>query len=143
MRAMANPDGFSQTLVASHPQNTSAVRSGVWSRTGRILQPRAEEIASRLHDAPFVTAADSIGIEEIASTIAVLEAIDRELADGLMRRGRDRTALLRMRATFSRRLEGWLAHYGWTPRSRGELAHTLAAGETIAAELRRRRNGQG
>jgi hypothetical protein len=134
-----NPDGYPATLVESHPANMHAVRSGIWSRTGRVLQPRAEELVAELQDAPFLTHADRVGIEEIASLLALLEACDRELAEGVVRRGRDRVALVKVRLGASRRLEGWLAHYGMTPRSRSELASVLAAGESIYDGLRRRR----
>src|ERR1700752_165434 len=111
---MPNPSGYPETLRAPQPGNTCALKHGIFSRTGRILHPRAKEIAETVTGAPFVTDIDEIGIQEIASLLATLEAIDAELATGLVRRGRDKIKLLQMRSAFSRRLQEWLGAYGWT-----------------------------
>jgi hypothetical protein len=90
---------------------------------------------------PFVNARlDRIGAEELGSIVALLEAMDRELADtGLKgRRGTDRTGLLKLRVQTSRRLGEWLAAFGMTPRSRAELLNDVMSG-TVAADLARRR----
>jgi hypothetical protein len=42
---MTNPNGHGENLLAAHPGNTSAVRHGTFSRTGRVLAPLAQEIA--------------------------------------------------------------------------------------------------
>jgi hypothetical protein len=116
------------------------VRSGVWSRTGRILEPRAREISDAILDAPHVNGLDAIGAEEIGSLVAIVEACDAELSRSLVGRGnRDRLGLLKIRLGASRRLEEWCRQYGLTPRARAEMASTLAAGESIADALRRKR----
>jgi hypothetical protein len=69
----------SVNLVASHPGNTNAVRSGLYSRTGRIIAPRAAEIAEELMSLPHVAGMDAIAAEEIGQVLATLEAIDADL----------------------------------------------------------------
>jgi hypothetical protein len=69
-----NTDGHPATLVAAHPGNTNAVRSGIYSRTGRVLAPRAREIADEIMSSPYVSSFDALGAEEVASLVALLEA---------------------------------------------------------------------
>jgi hypothetical protein len=78
-----NNDGYPGTLVAGHPGNLNAVRHGVYSRTGRVLAPRAAEIAEQIMQAPWATPRDVIAAEELGSLIAIAEAIDIELAAGV------------------------------------------------------------
>jgi hypothetical protein len=59
--------------------NTAAARHGIYS--GRLLGPRAAEIRDALLALPHVTTLDVLLCEEIGATVAVLEAIDAELAD--------------------------------------------------------------
>ncbi len=47
-----NNDGNPATLIAAHPENTNAVKFGVYSRTGRILSARAAEIADAIMTCP-------------------------------------------------------------------------------------------
>lgn len=130
-------DGHPQTLVASHPGNTNAVvRTGIYSKTGRVLAPRAEEITEVLMQAPHVVALDSIAAEEIGSLIAHVEAIDKELVGATKRA--ERKTLLDMRARLTRQLRDWLREFGATPRSRADWAKTMAEGG-LAAEIARRR----
>lgn len=87
-----NSRGHPPTLVASHPGNTNAVKSGVFSSTGRILPPRAREIAESILAAPHVSALDRIAAEEIGSLVALVEAIDGDLAtNGLTKKGEARS----------------------------------------------------
>ena len=130
-----NPDGTPDTLVAAHPANTSAVKSGIYSRTGRVLAQRAEEIATALMSAPHTVPLDVIAAEEIGSVLAQLEAIDRDLEQGGRR---DRRTLLEHKARLSRELRTWLREFGGTPRSRAEWAKDLAQGG-LAADIARRR----
>ncbi len=138
---MANPG----TLQASHPANRNAVKSGAFSRTGRILAPRAQEIADEIMTAGHVVGLDRFGAEEIGSLLALIEALDAEIDRGgpLTRNGAPRKVVdLRLRA--SGRLERWLATYGLTPAARADLLARLAEGG-LAAEIARRRaeNGRG
>jgi len=130
-----NPDGTPDTLVAAHPANTSAVKSGIYSRTGRVLAQRAEEIATALMGAPHTVPLDVLAAEEIGSLIAQLEAIDGDLEQGGRR---DRKTLLEHKARLTRELRTWLREFGGTPRSRAEWAKDLAQGG-LAADIARRR----
>jgi len=131
-----NPDGTPDTLVAAHPANTSAVKSGIYSRTGRVLAERAEEIATALMGAPHTVPLDVLAAEEIGSLIAQLEAIDGDLEQGGRR---DRKTLLEHKARLTRELRTWLREFGGTPRSRAEWAKDLAQGG-LAADIARRRS---
>lgn len=129
--------GHPATLQAVQLGNTNAVvRTGIYSSTGRVLAPRAEEITEILMEAPHVVALDSIAAEEIGSLIAHVEAIDKEL-EGTPKRG-ERKTLLDMRARLTRQLRDWLKEFGATPRSRADWAKTMAEGG-LAAEIARRR----
>ena len=132
--------GHPQTLVASHPDNAHAVKSGAFSRTGRPHAQRAAEIAEAVMAAPHVAELDVLAAREIGSLVALIEAIDADIAKrGALepRRGNPRNVVdIRLRA--SGRLERWLKEFGLTPASRAEWARTLAEG-TLAADIARRR----
>ena len=109
-----NPNGNTNTLYPVHPGNTNAVKSGAFSRSGRILAPRAAEIADALMEAPHVVELDRIAAEEIGQLVALVEAIDLDIAErGL----RSRRSLLELRLRASGRLEKWL------PSSGGRRSH--------------------
>jgi hypothetical protein len=129
-----NSKGNQSNLFPAHPGNQNAVRSGAFSRTGRPLAPRAEEIATELMRAPHVVDLDRVAAEEIGQLVALIEAIDCDIAErGLRSR---RSLFLRLRA--SGRLEKWLGEFGATPQSRAQWAATLA-GTGLVDEIRRRR----
>jgi hypothetical protein len=131
--------GHPSTLVAAHPGNRSAVKSGAFSRTGAPNAERAAVVADAILEAPHTEALDWIAAREIGSLVALIEGIDRDLAKrGAMdNRGAPRKILAeRLRA--SARLEKWLVEFGLTPRSRAEWARTLAEGG-LAHEIARRR----
>jgi hypothetical protein len=130
-----NPNGNTNTLYPVHPGNTNAVKSGAFSRSGRILAPRAAEIADALMEAPHVVELDRIAAEEIGQLVALVEAIDLDIAErGL----RSRRSLLELRLRASGRLEKWRTQFGGTPQSRETWAATMAQGG-LAAEIARRR----
>jgi hypothetical protein len=103
-----NINGNTETLVAAHPGNTSAVKYGVHSP--RVIQPRADEIAAHLIESFEFSIAQRIAVEQVARCIAILEALDRDLDErGLVdRRGQPRY-LLNHRSRISRQLEQWLS----------------------------------
>ena len=132
--------GNRETLVARHDGNLNAAKSGIYSRTGRVLAPRVEEVARQILDASHAHQLDQLGAEEIARLVVLIEAVDDEIDKrGLTSgRGSPRAALLDIRLRASGRLERWLAAYGMTPRARAELLGELGRG-TLAAEIARRR----
>jgi hypothetical protein len=98
----------------------------------------AREIEAALLEMPHLVPVDAIGISEIASVLATLEAIDKALADGRVenKRGQVR-ALLATKATLSRQLREWLREFGGTPRARFEFARSLST-PTLGEEIARR-----
>jgi hypothetical protein len=98
-----NPQGNRGNLVASHPGNLSAVKSGVYSR--RLMNARAEEIFRELDLPANLDAAGKLAAREAANLTARIEAIESELDKNGMknRKGEDRT-LVQRRDSFSKRL---------------------------------------
>jgi hypothetical protein len=134
-----NNDGHPATLVAAHPTNTNAVKSGVYSRTGRVLSSRAAEIADAVMTCPLIREADEFAAAEVGRLVALIEAMDDEIErNGLTRRG-DVRSIVKLRLQASRRLEEWLDRLGFTPRGRADLVSTIARGG-LAAEIARRRS---
>jgi hypothetical protein len=70
---IVNNDGHPATLVAAHPTNTNAVKSGVYSRSGRILSSRAAEIAEAIMFVPYVREPDKFAAAEVGRLIALIE----------------------------------------------------------------------
>jgi hypothetical protein len=146
-----NANGNPQSLVPAPEGNTRGLKHGAYSRSGRALAPRAEEIADALLTLPHVHPLDTLAAEEIGSLLATLEAIDGALADGRVenKRGQARH-LLDMKARLSRQLREWLREFGATrPRaptgrqsSRARASTTSSpSGLQAIREEEARRNG--
>jgi hypothetical protein len=133
-----NEHGHPQTLVASHPGNTNRLRHGVWSADRKALEPRAREVAERVLSAPHTVELDEIGAVEIGRLEALIEAIDRDIAErGLTGKGGNARSLVDLRLRASRRLVEWLDRYGLNPQSRAEWAAKLAR-PSMREEVERR-----
>ncbi len=132
--------GNPETLVARHDGNLNATKSCIYSRTGRVLAPRVEEVARMILDASHTHELDELGAQEIARLVVLIESVEAEIERrGLTNgRGAPRVALLDLRLRASGRLERWLSSFGMTPRARAELLGELGRG-TLAAEIARRR----
>ena len=114
------------------------MKSGVYSRSGRILSSRAAEIADAIMSVPYVREPDEFAAAEVGRLIALIEAMDYEIdTNGLTRRG-DARSIVKLRLQASRRLEEWLNRLGFTPRGRADLVSTIARAG-LAAEIARRR----
>ena len=112
------------------------MKSGVYSRSGRILSSRAAEIADAIMSVPYVREPDEFAAAEVGRLIALIEAMDYEIdTNGLTRRG-DARSIVKLQA--SRRLEEWLNRLGFTSRGRADLVSTIARAG-LAAEIARRR----
>jgi len=99
-----NKNGNPGTLVASHPGNTNAARHGAYS--ARLNEERASEIEQSLLQLAEFSATQRFAIRQIASYKAILEAIDRDLAErGLLNKRGEASSLLNYRARISRQLE--------------------------------------
>jgi hypothetical protein len=130
-----NRRGTPETLVPAQVGNANAAKSGVYSP--RLLAPRAREVADALLAAPHAVPLDQPAAEEIGSLVALLEAIDSDLAKrGLTNRRGDARSLLDLRVRVSGRLERWLREFGATPASRIDWAGKVAYGEVVAAVVR-------
>jgi hypothetical protein len=106
-RGSMNKTGHLKTLVPAHPRNTNAVRHGVFSR--QSIEPRAAEIEEELLGSFAPTAAERIAVHEVARSVAILDAIDRDLDErGVADRKGEARSLLAHRARMSRRLDAWL-----------------------------------
>ena len=69
------------------------MKSGVYSRSGRILSSRAAEIADAIMSVPYVREPDEFAAAEVGRLIALIEAMDYEIdTNGLTRRAVDRQA---------------------------------------------------
>jgi hypothetical protein len=130
-----NPNGTPENLVPSHKGNLSALRHGAYSRTNRVLAPRAEALAEGLRDLPQVSPGDALAVEEVASLLALAEAIDADIAArGVTGRRGDVRKLIDVRVRVSRRLMEWSNAFALTPASRAALLT-----DTLAAEIAARR----
>lgn len=130
-----NPRGTPENLVPAQPGNANASRAGVYS--ARLLAPRARKVADALMDSPQAVPLDQIAAEEIGSLVALLEAIDADLADrGLTDRDGKARSLLELRVRVSGRLERWLREFGATPASRVEWAGSIGRAEAVASVVR-------
>jgi hypothetical protein len=123
----------STNLVAAHPENLNAARHGLYS--GRVLAERAQEIRSALMTMEHVKPLDVLAVEECASLVSALEAIDAELR--ARPHGISRVRLLEHKARLGRELRAWLKELGGTPKARAEWAAALGR-PTLAEEIRRR-----
>lgn len=132
-----NEKGNPGTLVAAHPSNLNRATHGLYSRSGRVLAPRAAEIADALMRLPHVAGADVLAAEEIGSILAALEAIDGQLEGGRMGK-----SLLEHKARLARELRAFLREFGATPKARSDFAASLG-GQNLAAEIARRRATKG
>ena len=96
---MTNP----ATLVASHPGNRSAQKSGAFSRA-RPHPERTAEIRDAIMAMPSVVPLDEHGAREIGALIALIEGIDADLLNRgvLDRRGVVRKSLLDIRIRLGR-----------------------------------------
>ena len=142
-----NPNGHPETLAPAEPGNLLAAKHGVFSADRRALESRAREIAERILEAPHTVELDEIGAVEIGRLEALIEAIDRDVAErGLTTRGGNSRRLLDLRLRASRRLAEWLDRYGMTPHARAEWAARLARpsfAEEVERRLREMEEGDG
>ena len=147
-----NPNGHPEplhrpSLATSSPPSTVSSRLTVARSDRRALEPRAREIAERILEAPHTVELDEIGAVEIGRLEALIEAIDRDLAErGLTTRGGNSRRLLDLRLRASRRLAEWLDRYGMTPHARAEWAARLARpsfAEEVERRLREMEEGDG
>jgi len=128
-----NAKGHVPTLVAAHPGNRNAVKSGVYSPTA--LAARIHELDAAIAARPAREAAADLLRREVASLAVLGEAMDEALArDGLhSRRGEPRTLVsqrLRVNEKLRRTLEAYQQVSAEEP---SEDSQPLRVGEIEAA----------
>lgn len=130
----------SRHLVASHPGNTHAERSGAFARRSLAADVEVQELAAAILAEPHVSGMDELGAVEIAKLLVLIDRIDADIAKRGVVRGKagDPRAVLHHRRMFSAQLERWLAAYGLTPSSRADLLRAVATGG-LAADIAQRR----
>ena len=133
-----NPVGNPSTLVASHPGNKNSLRHGVYSP--RALSDEALRYAEAVRESGHTCPLDDIAAQEIGSLLALIEAIDADLAQrGVSDKRGGTRHMVEMRVRASGRLERWLAQFAMTPASRASFLATVAQG-SLAEEIARRRS---
>jgi hypothetical protein len=77
-----NRRGNTETLVASHPGNVNAGKKGVYSR--RMLAPRVAEVEGQLASRTPALIRRDVARSDLSGLIALNEALDAALADGVI-----------------------------------------------------------
>jgi hypothetical protein len=105
-----NRRGHPETLIAKHPGNTNALKAGVFSSAA--LEPRIAEIEASLDKQDAHKAAIAVLRYEIASLLALGQAMDSSLEQNGIegRRGEPRT-LITLRLRVNDRLRKTLDQY--------------------------------
>jgi hypothetical protein len=98
-----NAKGTPSNLVAAHPGNLNALRSGAHSP--RLIAARAAEIISEFEGVDRLDDEVRVALRELARLEALIEAIDRDLDDrGVTDRDGNERYLLQRRERYSRQL---------------------------------------
>jgi hypothetical protein len=111
----------------------------VYARRDTALEARAVEVGETVAALPHVARLDAVGAAEVGSLVALIEAMDNELAvGGLTNRRGEVRSLVKLRLGASRRLQEWLGAFAMTPRSRAAFVRETATG-SLASEIAQRR----
>jgi hypothetical protein len=98
-----NPKGNPVSLVAAHPGNLNALKSGAHSP--RLIEARAAEIMSEFAGVEELDDEGRVALRELARLEALIEAIDHDLdARGVTDREGKERYLLQRRERYSRQL---------------------------------------
>jgi hypothetical protein len=103
MGLRVNPEGHPKTLVAAHPDNRNAVKSGVFSPA--VIGSRVEEKERELQLLDKGEVIDDVLRSEVARLLVLRDAMDEALEEkGLRGRGGDPTSMLALRLRTNTRL---------------------------------------
>jgi hypothetical protein len=150
MRDSVNKKGHTETLVAAHPGNRNAVRSGVYSPATRA--PRVQELEAEIRERPAKEVITEVLQREIANLITLAEAMDESLLAGCVdRRGEPRTLIdrrLRLNDRLRRTLEQYASAVGLRLVAEGDIQiESLpvldAQISALSDEIQRRERDQG
>jgi hypothetical protein len=116
-----NKKGHSQTLIAAHPGNRNAVKSGVHSPA--TLAPRIDELEVAIGERSSPEVILGVLRRELAGLVALVEAMDDSLASGGLngRTGKPRT-LINLRLRANDRLRQTTQQYAEAERSAPKAA---------------------
>lgn len=131
-----NEGGHPETLVASHPANTSAGKRGVFS--ARMREDQVALRLERLSQAPDILPPDHPLLEAIASQQALIDAMDEDIAArGVTDRNGKVRSIVDLRNRAMGRLLRLLEAAGATPDSRRRLDEDRDRAR-LAAEIKQR-----
>jgi hypothetical protein len=104
-----NKKGHPATLVASHPGNTNAGKTGVYSP--RMLSPRVAEIEDGIADRSAAELRREIIRHDLAGLWALLEAVDAAFADRVVNSRNQAKDLLAIRLRLSKTIRAAAEEY--------------------------------
>jgi hypothetical protein len=104
-----NKKGHPPTLVASHPGNTNAGKTGVYSP--RMLASRVAEIESAIADQPATELRLEVIRHDLAGLWALMEAVDAAFADRVINSRNQVKDLVTIRLRLSRTIRAAAQEY--------------------------------
>lgn len=130
-----NKNGTPKNLKAAHPDNSNALKFGVYSP--RALEARTQELMDALDASVGMRASDRIAVNEVCRLLALIDLIDEDLATrGVGRRNGEARSLVALRVRASGELRQWYIQLGVTAVSRNgirssNLVHTALVRATM------------
>jgi hypothetical protein len=122
-----NKQGHVETLVAAHPGNTNAAKTGVFSP--RTRAPRVAELEAAIGGMSAAEVCLDIARRDLAGVTTLVEALDAALANSVVGRRRQVSDLVRMRLRASTVLRGALLEYSAAVAAVEERAQAAAPPE--------------
>jgi hypothetical protein len=147
-----NKRGNPETLVSSHPGNTNAGKTGVYS--SRMLAPRAAEIEATIADRPAAEIRREVILRDLAGLWALLEAVDAAFAGRVTNSRNQAKDLLAIRLRLSKTIRAAAQEYeeleakanpidlGRRDRESAAMAERLEARFAELAERRRKSDAE-
>jgi hypothetical protein len=145
MSQSVSPTVSQDNLVAAHPDNTNALKSGVYSRTGKPLEGRVAELVTAIMEVGHANPLDELIAAELAHQLALAERMDEDIEQrGIVKpRSGEARSIVDLRLRVSRRIQELLTALGLTPKARHDFARSLAAGSLAATLAAQRRQPKG
>ena len=142
-----NPKGHPETLrpgAGIRPPQPAFVHGAKTRDGSRRWDERSAEIQEELLALPHIQPIDAPACREIAKLMALIERVDRGLADGVVEKRNTARSLIETRTKLSRELRNWLKEIGGTPLARATWVATLnAGGRRFVDELREMKERKG
>lgn len=122
-----NKNGHPETLVQSHPANSNAAKAGVYSR--RLLDARVTELEGAIESTPPAEVRRDVARRDLAGVMALTEALDAALLDGVVSSRGQAKDLVRMRLKASTVLRTAVHEYEVAAAAAEELANSAESSE--------------